>query len=71
MTRPAPWTHEQVRAWVERHGGNISALARELGVRRQSLQAWMADPATTSSARPPSPMAQRLMEALDALAGRP
>ena len=34
------WTPEQVAAWIERHGGNVSALARRLRVARTKLQEW-------------------------------
>lgn len=36
-------TATEVRTWVERHGGNVSALARRLGVHRSRLHDWMRD----------------------------
>lgn len=68
VAEPGTWSPDEVRAWTERHGGNVSRLAREMGVSRQTLQGWMADPATTASARPVLPIAQRLMEAWDRIA---
>ena len=59
---PATWTPEQVRAWIDRHGGNVSALARRLRVPRGSLQAW------AGGSRPTPPYIVALMEALDELA---
>lgn len=35
------WTPAEVRAWVDRHGGNVTALARRLAVHRTMLQAWL------------------------------
>lgn len=32
-----------MHAWVGRHGGNVSALARQLGVGRSTLQSWKVD----------------------------
>jgi transposase-like protein len=61
------WTPAETRAWVERHGGNISRLARRLRVPRTQLQAWLADPAETSRARPLPPYIQAFMETLDTL----
>jgi hypothetical protein len=47
---PGTWTPEQVRAWVERHGGNVSAAARRLRWPRSRLQAALADPAEARTA---------------------
>lgn len=58
------WTPEQVRAWTDRHGGNITALARRLRVGRTRLQGWMSE---TASARPLPPYVQAHMETLDQL----
>jgi transcriptional regulator with XRE-family HTH domain len=32
------WTPDEILSWVERHGGNRSALARRLGIGRTHLQ---------------------------------
>lgn len=63
--RPPTWTPEQVRAWVERHGGNITACARRLDVPRTQLQAWLADPGETERARPLPRYVQAHMTTLD------
>lgn len=62
---PAPWTHLNARAWVDRHGGNVAACARRLRVSRSQLGAWLADPAEASSARELPPAVQAHMETLD------
>lgn len=64
-TPPAVWTHLDARAWVERHGGNVTACARRLRVTRSQLGAWLADPAVASSARELPPAVQAHMETLD------
>ena len=61
----ATWTHSEVRAWIRRHGGNVSRLAGRLGVRRQTLQAWAADPSEATSARPLPRYIQSHMQTLD------
>ncbi len=64
---PTPtWPPEQVRAWIDRHGGNLSACARRLRVHRTELQGWVADPDQSSSARSLPPRVQGHMESLDA-----
>lgn len=60
-----PWTPAETRAWVERHGGNVTAAARRLGVPRTQLQAWLADPTETARARALPLYVQRLMAMLD------
>lgn len=35
---PDTWTPTEIRAWVDRNGGNVSACARDLGVGRTYLQ---------------------------------
>lgn len=59
------WLPADVRAWVERHGGNASGLARVLRVPRTQLQAWMADPESASTARSLPSYVQAHMETLD------
>jgi hypothetical protein len=63
----ADWDHERVRSWVQRHGGNVTALARRLRVGRTELQAWMADPLVTSRARVLPPRVQAHMVTIDEL----
>lgn len=63
---PRAWTHEDVRAWVERHGGNVTACARRLGIGRTRLQQWLADPAVTTSARELPAYIRAHMETIDA-----
>lgn len=60
----AAWTPTEARAWVERHGGNVSALARRLGVHRTRLQGWLSE-----DGRELPPYIQRHMETLDQLEG--
>lgn len=62
---PAVWTPAEVRAWVDRHGGNVAACARRLRVTRGMLGAWLADPETATSAREIPPAVQAHMETLD------
>lgn len=61
-TTDPPWTPDQVRAWVERHGGNRSELARELGIGRTYLQDLL------SGRSEPSRQLVRHMQALDRIA---
>lgn len=64
MTRrpyPDPWTPEEVEAWVARHGGNVSDLARRLRVGRRMLQMWKQG----QGGRPLPPYIQAHMETLD------
>lgn len=61
---PLSWTPAEVRDWIARHGGNISALARRLRVGRSRLQNWASD--SQASARPLPPYVQAHMETLDA-----
>lgn len=63
-----PWTPAEIRAWVERHGGNISAAARLLRVPRHGLQIWLADPERSIGAQPLPPSVQRSMELMDEIA---
>ena len=65
---PATWTPEQIRAWIDRHGGNVTAAARRLRVPRSKLTSWLADPEEASSARPLPPYIEAHMETLDDLA---
>lgn len=62
--RSEAWTPEQVRAWVERHGGNVTALARRLRCGRTALQAWMTD---KEWGRPLDPKVQAHMETINKL----
>lgn len=41
-----------VRAWVDRHGANVTAAARRLAITRTHLQALLADPRAASRAVP-------------------
>src|SRR5690606_28167216 len=59
------WAPAQVRRWVERHGGNVTALARRLRVPRTRLQNWMTD--SEASRRSLPPYIQAHMETLDRL----
>lgn len=43
------WSPAEVREWVQRHGGNVTALARRLRVHRTRLQGWMSDSPTARS----------------------
>ena len=58
------WPPDAVRAWVERHGGNVTALARRLRVPRTRLQEWMSE---APSSRSVPPYVQAHMETLDKL----
>lgn len=58
------WTPDDVRAWVDRHGGNVSACARRLRVPRTLLQAWMSE---APSARELPAYVQAAMETIDEL----
>ena len=40
MTEPGSWTPAHVSEWVERHGGNVTDLARRLAVSRKRLHSW-------------------------------
>ena len=62
------WGPAEVRAWVDRHGGNVTALARQLRVARTKLQAWMSE---SESARTLPPYIQAHMETLDQYEGGP
>lgn len=35
------WSAAEVRAWIERHGGNVTAAARRLALGRTHLQALL------------------------------
>jgi hypothetical protein len=59
------WSAAAVRAWVERHGGNVTALGRRLAVGRSKLQNWGSE---SASARSVPPYVQAHMETLDRLA---
>lgn len=61
------WGPAEVRRWVERHGNNVSALARRLDVPRTLLQAWLADPDTSTSARALPRYIEAHMRTLDRL----
>lgn len=64
--RPGQWGFAQVRAWVERHGGNGAGCARRLGgITPGQLGAWMADPAIARTARDVPRAVQAHMETLD------
>lgn len=58
------WTPSDVRAWVDRHGGNVTACARRLRVPRTLLQAWMSE---APSARELPAYVQAAMETIDEL----
>lgn len=60
------WTPAEVRAWVDRHGGNVTALARRLGIGRTHLQALIAD--RGQHQRVPSRAVQSHMRTIDELA---
>lgn len=62
VTAPTTWTPQQVRAWVDRHGGNVTACARRLRVPRTLLQAWMSE---APSARELPAYVQSHMETID------
>lgn len=61
------WTAADVREWVDRHGGNTSALARRLDVARNSLVGWQAHREQSSSARTIQRDVRAHMRTLDAL----
>lgn len=63
------WTPAEIRAWIERHGGNISALARRLGIGRTHLQALIAEGGTHQ--REISRQLQAHMETIDLHEGPP
>ena len=58
------WTAAEIRAWIERHGGNVTACARRLGVPRTQVQAWIAEPESLSARHLPR-YVQAHMETLD------
>lgn len=69
MARTTPtmtWDSLAVRAWIGRHGGNVSALARRLGVGRTNLQAYATDPSLMRWRTLP-PYVQAHMQTLDGL----
>lgn len=57
--RPAGWTPAEARAWVDRHGGNVTACAARLRVHRTQLQNWL------GGKRDLPPSVQAHMETLD------
>lgn len=61
---PEAWGPAEARAWVARHGGNISALARRLRVSRSRLQDWLSE---TGRSELPSYI-QAHMETIDKVA---
>lgn len=64
MTMASTWTPAEVRAWVDRHGGNVTACARRLRVPRTLLQAWMSE---ARYARELPAYMQAAMETIDEL----
>ncbi len=61
-TETTTWTPTGIRAWVDRHGGNVTALARRLGIGRTHLQDLL------SGRREPSRALVAHMETLNELA---
>jgi len=39
--RPITLPPAEIRAWVDRHGGNVTSCAARLGVHRTQLQSWL------------------------------
>lgn len=53
------WLPAETRAWVDRHGGNVTACAARLGVHRTQLQSWL------GGRRGLPPAVQAHMESID------
>lgn len=64
---PTPWPPASVRAWVERHGGNVTACARRLDVARPRLTGWLSERPAASTARDLPRYIQAHMQTLDGL----
>lgn len=64
MKIESTWTPAEVRAWIDRHGGNISALARRLRCSRTALQSWASE-SEGDWVRTIDPKVQAHMETID------
>lgn len=67
MEQPDTWGPTETRAWVARHGGNLTACAHRLDVPRTLLQKWAASKDTHRDARTLPRYIQAHMYTLDGL----